>query len=291
VLDGDIGILILGDAGTGKERLARAIHGDSVRRQQAFVAVDCTTIPDTLIHAVLFGGDDGAVIGAPRHAAQGAVAQAHGGTLFLDGVGDLPHAVQASLLRVLQLRQVTPPDGSPSSAVDIKLICASRHDLRDRVEHGHFREDLFYRLNGLTVTLPPLRERSDLPVLARRIVEEQAPGRRLPLAPEVLALFEQFHWPGNLRQLEGVLRTACAMAAGDPLITRHHLAEDFFEVAAPSLPTAGARASAETLGVLKVDAIRRAVAAAGGNISEASKRLGVSRSTIYRTLHWKQADG
>jgi transcriptional regulator of acetoin/glycerol metabolism len=231
-------------------------------------------------------------------------------------------ALQAHLLRVLQERQVTPLGSSKSVAVDVTIICATHRNLREMIEQKQFREDLFYRLNGLAVKLPPLRERSDLRALARRILDREAPGRRLQMAPEVLTLFEHYHWPGNVRQLFNVLRTAVVMAASDPLITRNHLSDDFLEDAAARLPAAPAAAAAaqaapapvaasapvvaappapvptavaapevgQTLGDLEIEAIRRAVEAAGGNISEASKRLGVSRNTIYRKLRWNHGD-
>ncbi len=321
VLDRDIPILILGDTGTGKELLARAIHTDSVRGKQPFVAVNCASIPDTLIEAELFGYEDGAFTGARRKGATGKIVQANGGTLFLDEIGDMPVALQAHLLRVLQERQVTPLGSSKSVAVDVTIICATHRNLREMIEQKQFREDLFYRLNGLAVKLPPLRERSDLRALARRILDREAPGRRLQMAPEVITLFEHYHWPGNVRQLFNVLRTAVVMAASDPLITRNHLSDDFLEDAAARLPAAPAAAAAptaqapvaspapavsappapvaasaaapelgQTLGDLEIEAIRRAVEAAGGNISEASKRLGVSRNTIYRKLRWNHGD-
>jgi transcriptional regulator of acetoin/glycerol metabolism len=236
VLDRDIPILILGDTGTGKELLARAIHTDSARGKQPFVAVNCASIPDTLIEAELFGYEDGAFTGARRKGATGKIVQANGGTLFLDEIGDMPVALQAHLLRVLQERQVTPLGSSKSVAVDVTIICATHRNLREMIEHKQFREDLFYRLNGLAVKLPPLRERSDLRALARRILDREAPGRRLQMAPEVLTLFEHYHWPGNVRQLFNVLRTAVVMAATDPIITRSHLSDDFLEDAAARVP-------------------------------------------------------
>jgi transcriptional regulator of acetoin/glycerol metabolism len=326
VLDLDIPVLILGDTGTGKELLARAIHTDSARGKQPFIAVNCTSIPDTLIEAELFGYEDGAFTGARRKGAPGKIVQANGGTLFLDEIGDMPLGLQAHLLRVLQERQVTPLGSSKSVAVDVTIICATHRNLREMIEQKQFREDLFYRLNGLAVKLPPLRDRSDLPALARRILDREAPGRRLRLAPEVATLFEHYHWPGNVRQLFNVLRTAVVMAASDPVITRCHLSDDFLEDAAARLPKSCAAAVADasvrahaaasttapapvpvaaapapaapaafefgqTLGDLEIEAIRRAVEAAGGNISEASKRLGVSRNTIYRKLRGNHGDG
>ena len=320
VLDRDIPILILGETGTGKELLARAIHLDSARAGQPFVAVNCASIPDTLIESELFGYEEGAFTGARRKGAPGKIVQANGGTLFLDEIGDMPIGLQAHLLRVLQERQVTPLGSSRAVAVDVTLICATHCNLREMIEKKSFREDLYYRLNGLAVRLPALRERSDLQALVRRILEREGGSRRPMVSQDVLRLFEAYEWPGNVRQLFNVLRTAAVMAAGDSTITREHLSDDFLEdaqrslrnaelrqavaaagavpsataaapaAAAPSMPAPAAPAEpARSLGEVEIDTIRRAVEAAGGNISEASKRLGISRNTIYRKLHWNSA--
>ena len=345
VIDRDIPVLILGETGTGKELLARAIHVDSVRSKQAFVAVNCASIPETLIEAELFGYEEGAFTGARRKGAVGKLVQANGGTLFLDEIGDMPLALQAHLLRVLQERQVTPLGSSKSVPVDVSIICATHRNLREMIDRKAFREDLFYRLNGLAVRLPPLRERSDLLALVRNILDQLAEpvraSRRLQPDADVLRLFQHYAWPGNVRQLFNVLRTAAVMASGDALISRQHLSDDFLEEARASQPgstaaelpaPAAAPALAEpvlaaaglaplanavdlapaspgsaeaappgpawspapalpqrSLEAMELDAIRLAVEAANGNISEASKRLGISRNTIYRKLRWNLA--
>jgi transcriptional regulator of acetoin/glycerol metabolism len=316
VLNRDIPLLILGETGTGKELLARAVHQDSNRAKQAFVAVNCASIPESLIEAELFGYEDGAFTGARRKGASGRIVQANGGTLFLDEIGDMPLALQARLLRVLQERCVTPLGSQKSIAVDIAVIGATHRNLREMIEAGSFREDLYYRLNGLVVRLPALRERSDLAVVAQRILLAECPQATLRIGERVMALFERYAWPGNIRQLANVLRTAAVMAAGESSITEHHLSDDFLEdvqrvraelpappkLAAPviepmpSLPAASpieapmpeSATAARTLGEAEIDMIRAAVDAANGNISEASKRLGISRNTIYRKLHWNQ---
>ena len=335
VIDRDIPILVLGETGTGKELLARAIHQASARARQPFVAVNCASIPDTLIEAELFGYEDGAFTGARRKGAVGKILQANGGTLFLDEIGDMPLPLQAHLLRVLQERQVTPLGSARSLPVDVSLVCATHRNLRDMIDARAFREDLYYRLNGLAVRLPPLRERSDLVALVRRILDAGEPDRGRRLDAEVLGLFESYAWPGNVRQLHNVLRTAVVMAGAQQLITREHLPDDFLEdvyrhrragtapaavaaapVAAPvAAPTAAASAmgamaawatgrplaepppgpaaqapaaaTAVSLEELELRAIAAAVDEAGGNISVAAKRLGVSRNTIYRKLRWK----
>jgi sigma-54 dependent transcriptional regulator, acetoin dehydrogenase operon transcriptional activator AcoR len=317
VIDRDIPILILGETGTGKELLARAIHHESQRARQPFVAVNCASIPDTLIESELFGYEEGAFTGARRKGAVGKIVQANGGTLFLDEIGDMPVALQAHLLRVLQERQVVPLGSSKAVAVDVAIVCATHRNLRDMIAAQTFREDLYYRLNGLAVRLPPLRERSDLAALAARIVERESLQPML-LSPDVAALLGRCAWPGNVRQLFNVLRTACVMAAGERVLRREHLPDDFLDelgpdsnvgaaahapvvhatpaaAAAPIIVAAAAAASPldmpsppRSLDDIEIDAIRRAVDAAQGNISEAAKRLGISRNTIYRKLRWNR---
>jgi transcriptional regulator with PAS, ATPase and Fis domain len=317
VLNRDIPLLVLGETGTGKELLARAVHQASERAKQPFVAVNCASIPESLIEAELFGYEEGAFTGAKRKGAVGRIVQANGGTLFLDEIGDMPLTLQARLLRVLQERCVTPLGSHKTIAVDIAVIGATHRNLREMIERSQFREDLYYRLNGLVVRLPALRERSDLEVVARRILQSECPQGAPEIAPAVMDLFHRYAWPGNIRQLANVLRTAAVMATGEPRITEAHLSDDFLEdvrrvvaaaqpvprmmaapplpaavaaPAAPPMPAAPAPAAAPplTLEEAEVAMIRQALAAAGGNISEASKRLGISRNTIYRKLRWNK---
>jgi transcriptional regulator of acetoin/glycerol metabolism len=327
VLDRDIPLLILGETGTGKELLARAVHQDSVRAKQPFVAVNCASIPESLIEAELFGYEDGAFTGARRKGACGRIVQANGGTLFLDEIGDMPHALQARLLRVLQERCVTPLGSQKSIAVNIAVIAATHRNLRAMIDAGGFREDLYYRLNGLVVRLPALRERSDLAVVAQRILLAQCAHNTPQISASVMALFQRCDWPGNIRQLANVLRTAAVMAAGEALITEAHLSDDFLDdarrlaaAAPPVAPRADAPSAANdrsveaerapqaaatephdandpapdpaarfTLGEAELEMIRRALAEANGNISVASRRLGISRNTSYRKLRWGKA--
>ncbi|AKJ28090.1 sigma-54-dependent Fis family transcriptional regulator [Caldimonas brevitalea] len=291
VVDRDIPVLIQGETGTGKELLARAFHADSRRADHPFVALDCACLPETLIEAELFGHEEGAFTGARRKGAPGKIVQAHRGTLFLDEIGDMPLALQARLLRVLQERQVTPLGGTRAVPVDVAVVSATHRSLQQMVDAGSFRGDLYYRLNGLAVQLPPLRDREDLLPLAQALLAAECPdGTAAPgLDDEVQALLLHNRWPGNLRQLRNVLRTAAAMAAGQPLIRRMHLPDDFLEEA---LRHAGAAPRQEpqtpqgdtTLQALEYQAVQRALALAGGNISTAAKRLGISRNTLYRKL-------
>ena len=287
ILNKDIPLLILGETGTGKELLARAVHQDSNRARQPFVAVNCASIPETLIEAELFGYEDGAFTGARRKGASGRIVQANGGTLFLDEIGDMPLSLQARLLRVLQERCVTPLGGHKAIAVDIAVVSATHRNLRDMIAAQQFREDLYYRLNGLVVRLPALRDRSDLHAIARRILLAESPQATPAIGADVQRMFECYAWPGNIRQLANVLRTAAVMAAGEGEITEAHLSDDFLEdvgrIAAAPSPRSG-EAHVRTLIEAELALIQAAVDAAGGNISEAAKRLGISRNTIYRKL-------
>ncbi len=316
VLNRDISVLVLGETGTGKELLARAIHQDSDRARYPFVAVNCASIPESLIEAELFGYEDGAFTGARRKGATGKILQANGGTLFLDEIGDMPLALQARLLRVLQERQVTPLGSAKSVPVDVAVVSATHRPVRDMIGAQSFREDLYYRLNGLVVRLPALRERTDLMTIVRKILRAETNGRPLELDDEVVRLLQAYHWPGNIRQLTNVLRTAAVMAGSEMLITRAHLSDDFLEDAQRDLPTTAAAPQAPaaatptataastgaaptpaaanapaaepaTLGEMELRTIQRAVDEAGGNISVASRRLGISRNTIYRKLRWQ----
>ena len=315
----EIPIMILGETGTGKEVLAHAIHNESERSAKPFVAVDCAAIPESLVEAELFGYEEGAFTGARRKGSQGKILMANGGTLFLDEIGDMPPSLQTRLLRVLQERTVTPLGSNRAIAVNIAVICATHRNVREMIQRGEFREDLFYRLNGLVVRLPPLRERCDMALLVERILERECEvATRLTVSQEVLALFYQYSWPGNVRQLSNVLRTAAVMAADDGGIERHHLPDDFMEDLRGELLARGAPAAAEpvsgpgfmpaaessgddpatppaiaapaepaagtSLRGLQLAAIRTALEQCAGNVSAAARLLGVSRNTVYRTV-------
>jgi transcriptional regulator of acetoin/glycerol metabolism len=306
VIGRDIPILIQGETGTGKELLANGIHCVSPRAARPFVAVNCAAIPEGLIESELFGYEEGAFTGARRKGSVGRILQADGGTLFLDEIGDMPLSLQARLLRVLQERVVVPLGSVKSYTVDIAVICATHRRIRELVSAGQFREDLYFRLNGLTVMLPPLRNRTDREALISALLRELSGLENPPqLAPDVLALFHHHPWPGNVRQLSNLLRTALVMAEGEPLIRREHLPDDFIEdvgigpsapgysetaspAAVPPAPTSRSPAEAETGNVrleeVALQAIRDAVERNNGNISAAARELGVSRSTLYRRL-------
>ena len=275
-------ILILGETGTGKELLAHAIHNESERRGGPFIPVDCASLPESLIEAELFGYEEGAFTGARRRGNPGKILLANGGTLFLDEIGDMPLALQTRLLRVLQERAVLPLGTHRERPVDIVVICATHRDLKDMMHRGLFREDLYYRLNGLTVRLPALRERADLETLVARIVRAQTPS--VPqICPQVLAAFRRYHWPGNIRQLSNVLRTAGIMAGESGRVGLQQLPEDFLDDL-PDEDGNAPRGNGADLRSLRSSAVTAALERSSGNVSAAARALGVSRNTIYRTL-------
>jgi transcriptional regulator of acetoin/glycerol metabolism len=291
-----IPLLIQGESGVGKELFARAVHDSGPRRSKPFVAINCAAVPENLIEAELFGYAPGAFTGARREGSLGRLREAQGGTLFLDEIGDMPLALQARLLRVLQERSVSPLGGGPAVAVDFALSCATHCKLREAVEQGRFRSDLYYRINGLTVQLPPLRERSDFAVLTQRLLYDLSPQQTLQVAPELLARLSAHHWPGNLRQYANALRTASAMLESDETcIDWPHLSDDLLEdlsdqeskasvdrAKAPERsPTVG---GVQNLAQLSQAAIRQALDQCAGNMSDAARRLGISRQTLYRKL-------
>jgi transcriptional regulator of acetoin/glycerol metabolism len=289
VLGRDVPILIMGETGTGKELLAQAIHNDSPRAQGPFVAVNCASIPETLIESELFGYEEGAFTGARKKGAAGKILQANGGTLFLDEIGDMPFPLQARLLRVLQERMVTPLGSDKSIPVNVELICATNHNLRQRIADGLFREDLYYRLNGLVVKLPPLRERTDLECVVRKILAAGTEGGQHRLSDEVLRLFKRHKWPGNFRQLTNLLRTAVIMAGDEEEIGLRHMPDDFLDdiadAAAGPAPSAQQMvASGANLEEMELTVILKSLEANGGNVSATARALGVSRNTIYRKL-------
>jgi len=252
------------------------------------VAVNCAALPETLIEAELFGYQGGAFTGARREGAPGRIREAHGGTLFLDEIGDMPLAMQARLLRVLQERAVVPLGGGKPVPVDFALVCATHRQLRTELAAGRFREDLYYRLNGLTLHLPALRERGDLPGLVARLLADLEPERPLTLDAPLASALAAYRWPGNLRQLHNALRTACALLGdGELQIGWRHLpddlADDLRAARAQRPPEAVADEEAD-LRLQQAHTVARVVEVCKGNLSEAARRLGISRNTLYRKL-------
>ena len=288
VVGKSIPLLLCGESGVGKELFAQAVHDSSPRRHRPLVAINCAAIPEHLIEAELFGYRPGAFTGARKEGSPGRIREADGGTLFLDEIGDMPLLMQTRLLRVLQERQVTPLGGGQPVEVDFALICATHQPLREAAEAGRFRSDLYYRINGLTLTLPPLRARSDFDALTTRLLHTlgAAPGVRL--APEVQARLAAYHWPGNLRQYASALRTALALLdAGELEVGWPHLPDDLVDAlrSSPATPAPPTMAGDKKLADISRAAIQQAVQDSRGNLSAAARQLGISRQTLYRKLH------
>ncbi|MFK8401043.1 sigma-54-dependent Fis family transcriptional regulator [Pseudomonas sp. BGr12] len=275
----ELPVLLLGETGSGKEVVARALHQASARSDKPFVAVNCAAIPEGLIESELFGYRDGAFTGSRRGGMVGRLQQAHGGTLFLDEIGDMPLALQARLLRVLQERKVAPLGAGEEQDIDVALICATHRDLKRLVEEKHFREDLYYRVNGISVKLPALRERDDLAELATGLLARLG-APKVKLSAELLGLLREYHWPGNIRQLEMVLRTALAMREeGEEQLSLDHLPDSTLDELA-----AGERPQSGSIRENELELIRQALERHQGNVSAAADALGISRATLYRKL-------
>jgi transcriptional regulator of acetoin/glycerol metabolism len=275
--------LLRGETGVGKEVFARTVHARSPRAEGPFVAVNCASLPETLIEAELFGYRPGAFTGADKRGQRGKVAQADNGTLFLDEIGDMPLALQARLLRVLDERVVMPLGADVAQSVDFQLMSASHCNLADMVTQGRFREDLYYRLAGVELELPALRERQDRAELIRRLLIDE--GREdAALTTAAWDLLLRHPWPGNVRQLQHVLRTAVALADGATLSPEHlpslRIARTHASPGAGDADIALSPEEAEQRQVL-LDALE----AARWNVSQVAKGLGVSRNTLYRRMH------
>jgi transcriptional regulator of acetoin/glycerol metabolism len=285
ILGKPIPLLLQGESGVGKEVFARAVHDSGPRQSAPFIAVNCAALPENLIESELFGYVPGAFTGARREGCPGRIREAQGGTLFLDEIGDMPIALQARLLRVLQEKQVTPLGSGKAIPVDFALICASHRNLKADAEVGRFRTDLYYRINGLSLTLPALRQRNDFMHLATRMIDAFSGRQDVAMEASLCEALAGYAWPGNLRQLANVLRTAVAMLdADETTIAWRHLPEDLSEeLRSPVLPVADELPA--DLRSLSDVAMRRAIDGAAGNMSQAARRLGVSRSTLYRRLH------
>ena len=323
-----IPVLIEGESGVGKELIARAIHGSSVRRAKPFVAVNCGAMPENLVESILFGHEKGAFTGATdKHT--GKFIEADGGTLFLDEVGELPPAAQVKLLRALQEGEVEPVGGRKSIKVDVRIISATNRDLIADVKAGRFREDLFYRLHVFPVTVPPLRQRTvDIPELTRhflaRISAEE--GKRVHgIAAEALTLLAAYRWPGNVRQLENAIFRAVVLTDGEqigvsefpqiaaqlgpdavaasPMIDPSPAIAATWPEAAPALTNpvhalrlTDAQGEVRPLEDIEREVIRFAIAHYREQMSEVARRLKIGRSTLYRKLeglgldHGEQAE-
>jgi sigma-54 dependent transcriptional regulator, acetoin dehydrogenase operon transcriptional activator AcoR len=284
LLDADVPVLVWGETGTGKEVFARSVHMRSARADKPFVAVNCAALPETLMEAELFGYLAGAFTGARPGGSKGHLREADGGVLFLDEIGDMPLALQTKLLRVLQEREVVPLGGSRAVPVDFTLICATNRNLSELVQMGGFRSDLYFRIAQYTIELQPLRHRSDRLQLIDEVWNGLgAEARGISLEPECRERLSRYDWPGNFRQLAGCLRAMLALCEPGDRLGTDVLPPDIRNTAEKAPPTAPGPLP-ETLDSMTIIAMREALEAAQGNVSLAARRLGVSRSTLYRRL-------
>jgi len=282
-------VLILGESGTGKEMFAQAIHNASAVKDGPFVAINCAAIPRELVESELFGYEKGAFTGARASGHPGKFELASGGTILLDEIGEMSLDVQAKLLRVLQERRITRVGGDVVLPVDARVVAASNRDLAHDVAEGNFRQDLYYRLNVFTITVPPLRERkSDIPILVRHFLEKV--GRKLgkesvKVTPQAMNILVGHDWPGNVRELENVVERTLAVISGDTLDVEHlpgYLRERHgAPQGAPDQASATAALEVWSLAEAERRAVEAALAAYGGNVSRAAKALGISRNTLY----------
>ncbi|WP_416468247.1 sigma-54-dependent Fis family transcriptional regulator [Pseudomonas sp. LFS044] len=279
VLDKDIAILLTGETGTGKEAFARALHQASQRHAKPFVALNCAAIPESLIESELFGYRAGSFTGASRKGMKGKLEQANGGTLFLDEIGDMPAHLQTRLLRVLAERELVPLGAEVPVALDIQVVSATHQDLQAMIVDKRFREDLYYRLCGMRVTLPALRARSDRRALIEGLLAGLANGSGVRLSDEARRCLLGHAWPGNVRQLLNALRQAVALAEGG-LIELADLPEELLDCAAPARPMALEQQVEDAEMRHLLEALKRA----RWNMSAAAEAAGVSRSTLYRKM-------
>jgi sigma-54 dependent transcriptional regulator, acetoin dehydrogenase operon transcriptional activator AcoR len=293
VIDKGIAIMLQGETGTGKEAFANAIHLASERREQPFVALNCAAIPESLIESELFGYADGAFTGARAKGMRGKLLQAHGGTLFLDEIGDMPLPMQTRLLRVLAEKEILPLGAEKPLPVDVQIVCATHRNLLDLVMSGQFREDLYYRLNGMKLHLAPLRERSDMASVLQQVlagIAAETGHAGATLADDTLAALLAYPWPGNLRQLHNVLRAALALSEDGCVRLEHLPAELTAELTADmrggvpgsraALPGTAVVPAVQDERELLVAALRRH----RWNVTQTARELDLCRATIYRKM-------
>ena len=291
LVDTPVSILLTGETGSGKEYFAKAIHEASARRGKPFVAVNCAAIPETLIESELFGHLPGSFSGAGAKGKRGLIQEADGGTLFLDEIGDMLLPLQARLLRVLAEREVLPIGATRPVRVDIRVVAATHHDLESLVRERHFRDDLFYRLAGAHLQLPPLRARRDLPWLVRTMLEQQRQPSRPParLSPDAEALLRAHPWPGNLGELHNAIAYACAVCEGG-VIGLHDLPEAMLRGpgrergTGPDAADDGAEEPAVAPPRAEAQLLLQYLRAARWNISAVAHQMGLSRMTVYRRM-------
>jgi transcriptional regulator of acetoin/glycerol metabolism len=284
-------VMIQGPTGAGKEAFARAIHAASSRASMPFVALNCAAIPESLIESELFGYRAGAFTGARKDGMKGKILQSSGGTLFLDEIGDMPLNLQTRLLRVLEEQEVMPLGAETPLKVDLHVICATHQNLRSMISRGLFREDLYYRLNGITLELPSLAQRTDKERLIREFLSaETSDGRPAAIEMDAFQALLSYSWPGNIRELRNVIRTALAICDGGVVRLRDLPSEVRTQTETPVDKTAPSEVGtpeteSPTHGPLEIaerEVLRRVIHECNGNISRAAKTIGISRNTFYR---------
>src|SRR4051812_5847070 len=288
----DSTVLVLGESGTGKELVAQGLHHNSNRKKGPFVAVNCAAVPATLVESELFGHVRGAFTGATDRR-MGRFEQADGGTLFIDEIGDFELGLQAKLLRVLETFQVTPVGGHEDRKVNVRVLAATSRNIVQMVKEGTFREDLYYRLNVITITLPPLRDRNDdIPILCEHFLKEICDNKhtaRKRISPEVMRRFSAYRWPGNVRELRNTLESMMVLADGE-VLAEHDLPERITQEALPQV-SSGAIPSGLTMEQLERLAITKTLQECSGNRTHAAARLGISVRTLQRKLRQYEMDG
>jgi len=278
----DASVCIFGQSGTGKELLARAIHRASPRSGAPFVAVNCGAIPEGLLESELFGHKKGSFTGAVSDR-RGLFQAAQGGTLFLDEVGDMPLPLQVKLLRALEERKVRPVGSHESHDVDVRVIAATHRNLEQMVQGGKFREDLFYRLNVISIRVPPLRERTDdIPLLVQHFIEKHGQGRRAKVSAGALGCLRRFAWPGNVRQLENEIRRALVLS--DDVIDVEHLSAEVQRPAGDGGEEPVGLRVRPRVDALEAELVQTALVETRGNQTKAAEKLGLSRFGLQKMI-------
>jgi len=292
IADSGVSVLIQGPTGSGKEAFAHAMHLVSRRADRPFVAVNCAAIPETLIESELFGYKPGAFTGARKEGMRGKILQSAGGTLFLDEIGDMPLTLQTRLLRVLEEQEIVPLGSETAIKVDLHVIAASHRNLREMIANGTFREDLYYRLNGITLELPALRDRADKErVIHHALAAETGNGRPAAIEMDALQRLVAYPWPGNIRELRNVIRTALAICEGG-VVRGIDLPREIRESESnigPALAPVATESSEPSSAVNPLKAAERAalvrvIAECHGNMTRVAAQLGMSRNTLYRRM-------
>jgi transcriptional regulator with PAS, ATPase and Fis domain len=277
-------VLLNGESGTGKELFAQAIHNGSSRKDRPFIAINCAALPETLIESELFGYEEGSFTGSKKGGQIGKFELANGGTIFLDEVGDIPLFTQVKLLRVIQEKKISRIGSANEIMVDIRIIAATHKDLKEEVLKGNFRKDLYYRLNVITINIPPLRERmDDLPLLARHFVNKLSAklGKKsITIADSFIEKIKSYNWPGNIRELENAIERAINLVEDKEMLTSEFLHFDN----SPPTKIDEKVTEIKSLKEIEKDTIINALNLYKGNILKVSAKLGIGRNTLYRKI-------